>query len=152
MAENNGIKLTYISIIGNAGLALVKGVAGVLGNSYALVADAIESTGDIFSSMLVLFGLRYASKPADENHPYGHGRAEPLITFIVVGFLVSSGVIICIESVKNIQTPHELPKPYTLYVLAGVIIIKEIFYRIVRRKSKEVDSTALQADAFHHRS
>jgi len=152
MAENNGIKLTYISIIGNAGLALIKGVAGVLGNSYALVADAIESTGDIFSSMLVLFGLKYASKPADENHPYGHGRIEPLITFAVVGFLILSATLIAYESIQNIRTPHELPKPYTLIVLIFVIVIKEIFSRIVLKTSGEIKSSSLKADAWHHRS
>jgi len=146
------IKVTYLGILGNAFLALLKWLTGYFGNSYALIADAIESTSDIFSSLLLLFGIRYASKPADQNHPYGHGRAEPLVTFIVVGFLVSSGVIICIDSVRNIRTPHDLPAPYTLYVLAGVILVKELFYRIVRRKSVETHSTALQADAFHHRA
>lgn len=152
MAENNGIKITYISIIGNAVLALVKGVAGVFGNSYALVADAIESTGDVFSSMLVLFGLKYVNKPADENHPYGHGRIEPLITFAVVGFLILSATVITYKSIENIRTPHALPKPYTLLVLVFVIIIKEIFYRKVLRTSTEIKSTALKADAWHHRS
>src|SRR3954470_14516136 len=133
--EQTAIRATYFSIVGNTLLALLKWLTGYFGNSYALIADAIESTSDIFSSLLLLFGIRYASKPADQNHPYGHGRAEPLITFIVVGFLVSSGVIICIDSVRNIRTPHALPAPYTLYVLAGVVIVKEIFYRIVRRKS-----------------
>jgi cation diffusion facilitator family transporter len=146
------LRVTYLGIFGNALLALIKWLTGYFGNSYALIADAIESTSDIFSSLLLLVGIRYASRPADQNHPYGHGRAEPLITFIVVGFLVVSGVIICIESVKNIRTPHELPAPYTLIVLGGVIIIKEVFYRIVKRRGIENNSTALQADAFHHRS
>ena len=78
------IKATYFSIIGNTLLAIIKGVAGYFGNSYALIADAIESTTDIFASFLVLFGIKYSNKPPDENHPYGHGRAEPLITFLVV--------------------------------------------------------------------
>jgi len=88
------IKATYFSIIGNTFLALIKGATGYFGNSYAMIADAIESTADIFSSFLVLFGIKYSNKPADENHPYGHGRAEPLITFIVVGFLITSTTII----------------------------------------------------------
>ena len=92
--RQKAIKTTYLSIFGNALLALIKGFAGIVGNSYALVADAIESTTDVFSSILVLLGLRYSTKPADDNHPYGHGKAEPLITFAVVGFLViSSGVL-----------------------------------------------------------
>ena len=85
--EKTAIKTTYFSIVGNTCLAIIKGIAGYFGNSYALTADAIESTTDIFASFLVLFGLKYSSKPADENHPYGHGKAEPLVTFLVVGFL-----------------------------------------------------------------
>jgi len=150
--EQKAIKTTYLSIVGNFGLAVIKGLTGYLGNSYALIADAIESTSDIFSSILVLFGLRYASKPADKNHPYGHGRAEPLVTFIVVGLLIASAVVIAYQSIKNIQTPHELPKPYTLIVLGAVIVIKETFYRIISKKSKETNSTSLKADAWHNRA
>ncbi len=108
--EKTAIKATYFSIAGNTILAIVKGWAGFFGNSYALIADAIESTTDIFASFLVLFGLKYANRPADKNHPYGHGRAEPLITFIVVGFLITSALIISHESNNNIKTPHNLPK------------------------------------------
>ncbi|MGZ3901977.1 MAG: cation diffusion facilitator family transporter, partial [Bacteroidia bacterium] len=141
-----------LSIVGNTLLALIKGVTGYLGNSYALVADAIESTSDILSSFLVLFGLKYSTRPADSNHPYGHGKAEPLITFLVVGFLVASAVVIAYESIQNIQTPHELPKPYTLIVLGAIIAIKETFYRIVLARSKKTNSSSLKADAWHHRS
>jgi cation diffusion facilitator family transporter len=150
--EQKAIKTTYLSIIGNLCLAVIKGLTGYLGNSYALIADAIESTSDIFSSLLVLFGLRYASKPADKNHPYGHGRAEPLITFLAVGFLIASAIVIAYQSIINIQTPHELPKPYTLIVLGVIILIKETFYRIVIKKSKETNSSSLKADAWHHRA
>jgi len=142
----------YLSIVGNMGLALIKALAGVFGNSYALIADAIESTGDVLSSILVLFGLKYAQRPADANHPYGHGRIEPLMTFIVVAFLGASALVIAHESIQNIRTPHEAPKPYTLIVLGGIIIIKEIFYRFVSRVGKETNSSSVQADAWHHRS
>ena len=108
--EQTAIKATYFSIIGNTSLALIKGLAGFFGNSYALVADAIESTTDIFASFLVLFGIKYSNRPADENHPYGHGRAEPLITFLVVGFLITSATIIAYESIQNINTPHAYQK------------------------------------------
>ena len=150
--EQTAIRITYFSIVGNAGLAIIKGLAGFFGNSYALIADAIESTADIFSSFLVLFGLKYASKPADKNHPYGHGRAEPLITFLVVGFLITSATIIAYESIKNIGTPHELPKIWTLFVLIPLIIWKEISFQLVIRKAKETNSSSLKADAWHHRS
>ncbi len=150
--EQAAIRTTYFSIIGNTLLALIKGFAGVFGNSYALVADAIESTTDIFSSLLVLFGLKYAKRPADENHPYGHGKIEPLITFMVVAFLVVSAVFIAYESILNILTPHKSPKPWTLFVLGGIIFWKEISFRIVLKKSEETHSSSLKADAWHHRS
>ena len=150
--EQTAIRTTYFSIFGNASLAIIKGLAGFFGNSYALIADAIESTADIFSSFLVLFGLKYASRPADKNHPYGHGRAEPLITFLVVGFLITSATIIAYESIKNIGTPHELPKIWTLFVLIPLIIWKEISFQLVIQKAKETNSSSLKADAWHHRS
>jgi cation diffusion facilitator family transporter len=146
------IQTTYISSIGNFILAIAKGITGVFGNSYALVADAIESLTDVFSSALVLFGIKYSTRPADSNHPYGHGRAETLVTFLVVGFLLISATFIAYESIVNIQTPHETPKNYTLIVLAVIIITKEIFYRIVLKKGKEINSSSLKADAWHHRS
>lgn len=150
--EQTAVKATYFSLIGNTSLAIIKGLAGFFGNSYALIADAIESTTDIFSSFLVLFGIKYSNRPADENHPYGHGRAEPLITFLVVGFLITSAVIIAHESIINIQTPHNLPKTWTLFVLGAIIIWKEISFRIVLKRSIESNSSSLKADAWHHRS
>ena len=150
--EQIGIRTTYLSIFGNVVLALIKGLAGIFGNSYALIADAIESTTDIFSSALVLLGFKYAKRPADSNHPYGHGKIEPLITFGVVAFLVTSATIIAYESIQNIQTPHKVPKAWTLIVLAGIILWKEILYRLVIKKSKETHSSSLKADAWHHRS
>lgn len=150
--EQTAVKATYFSIVGNTGLALIKGLAGFFGNSYALIADAIESTTDIFSSFLVLFGIKYSNKPPDDNHPYGHGRAEPLITFLVVGFLITSATIIAHESINNIGTPHELPKSWTLFVLGAIIIWKEYSFRLVMKRSVESNSSSLRADAWHHRS
>jgi len=146
------IKTSYFSIAGNLVLAIIKGIAGIFGNSYALIADAIESTTDVFSSLLVLLGLKYSSRPPDENHPYGHGKAEPLITFMVVMFLILSAAVIVYESIQHIMTPHKVPKPFTLIVLAGIIITKELFYRFVSKKSDKTKSTSLKADAWHHRS
>jgi cation diffusion facilitator family transporter len=150
--EETAIKATYFSIIGNTSLAFIKGLAGFFGNSYALVADAIESTTDIFASFLVLFGIKYSNRPADENHPYGHGRAEPLITFLVVGFLITSATIIAYESIQNIGTPHDLPKAWTLIVLALIIGWKEYSFQTVMKKSIITNSSSLKADAWHHRS
>lgn len=145
-------KVIYFSIAGNLLLALVKWAAGYFGNSYALIADAIESTTDIFSSVLVLIGLHYAARPADKNHPYGHGRLEPLVTFIVVVFLVISACIIAYQSIINIGTPHDLPKTYTLFVLILLVIWKEFSFQFVMRKAKITNSSSLKADAWHHRS
>jgi cation diffusion facilitator family transporter len=150
--EQSAIKATYFSLIGNTCLALVKGLAGLFGNSYALIADAIESTSDIFSSFLVLLGLKYSNRPADKNHPYGHGRAEPLITFIVVGFLITSATIIGYESIQNISTPHNLPKAWTLIILGIIIVWKEYSFRKVIKRATETNSSSLKADAWHHRS
>ncbi|MBK7093712.1 MAG: cation transporter [Saprospiraceae bacterium] len=150
--ENTAVKTVYFSIAGNTSLAIIKGLAGFFGNSFALIADAIESTSDIFSSLLVLFGIKYANRPADKNHPYGHGKAEPLVTFLVVGFLIASAAIIAYQSIKNIRTPHHLPESYTLFILGAIILWKEISYRFVIRRSKQTKSTSLKADAWHHRS
>lgn len=150
--EQTAIKATYFSIVGNISLAVIKGLAGFFGNSYALIADAIESTTDIFASFLVLFGIKYSNRPADKNHPYGHGRAEPLITFLVVGFLITSATIIAYESINNIRTTHDLPKSWTLYVLGAIIIWKEYSFRVVMKRSIETNSSSLKADAWHHRS
>lgn len=150
--KDKAINTAFFSIVGNTLLAIVKGITGYFGNSYALIADAIESLTDVFSSILVLFGLKYSTKPADENHPYGHGKAEPLITFLVVGFLVISATIIAYQSIQNIRTSHQTPETYTLVVLFFIIIIKEFFFRFVSKKSEETKSTSLKADAWHHRS
>lgn len=146
------LRTSIFSIIGNFLLACIKFVAGVLGNSYALIADAIESSVDVFSSILVWVGLKYSTKPPDENHPYGHGRYEIFSTFLVIGFLLVSATIIAYQSIQNIRTPHEGPKVFTLYVLTAIILFKEFSYRYVIRKSKETNSSSLKADAWHHRS
>ena len=133
-------------------MAIHKGITGIFGHSDAMIADAIESTTDVFASLLVLFGLNYSSKPADENHPYGHGKAEALVTFAVVGFLLISATIIAVESIRNLQQPQEKPEVFTLYVLGVIILIKEFSYRYVKQKSIETKSSSLHADAWHHRS
>lgn len=151
--QSKAISATYWSIAGNTLMALVKGLGGILGHSQALIADAIESTTDIFASILVLFGLRYANKPADEDHPYGHGKAEPLITFVVVFLLIISAVIIAYTSIENIKSgKNEIPEKFTLIILGIIIIVKEVFFQVIYRKGKQTNSTALMADAWHHRS
>ncbi|MBE8720567.1 cation diffusion facilitator family transporter [Sphingobacterium pedocola] len=149
---DNAIKTTYFSILGNLLLAIVKWLAGFFGNSFALIADAIESTADIFSSILVLLGIKYSKRPPDETHPYGHGRIEPLVTFMVVIFLVISATVIAYQSIINLRTPHEPPKAWTLIVLGIIIIWKEAAYQLIARKGKELNSSTLKAEAWHHRA
>lgn len=151
--QKKAIAASVFSILGNALMAAVKGLAGIFGNSHALIADAIESTADVFSSALVLFGMKYSSRPPDENHPYGHGRIEPLITFTIVAFMVVSASWIIYSSIQNMGgADEELPHSFTLYVLGGIILFKELSYRFVMKKGRETDSLTLKADALHHRT
>lgn len=141
-----------MSISVNGGLALIKLLTGIIGNSYALIADAIESLGDIVSSLAVWGGLVIASKPADDNHPYGHGKAEPLATLIVAAMLLASAGLIATQAVREIITPHHAPAWYTLPVLLAVASIKEAVFRYEARAGRQIGSTAVLVDAWHHRS
>lgn len=147
-----GVKVIQRGILVNLALAVLKGLAGLFGHSFALVADAIESLADVFTSFIVWAGLRSAAKPPDDNHPYGHGRAEPLAGIVVAVSLFVAAVFIAVESVHNIQTPHVVPHFYTLIVLGVVIAIKEYLYRWVNKTGAEIGSTAVKGDAWHHRS
>lgn len=150
--SKTGIKSVIAGIITNLLLAIIKGTAGVLGNSYALVADAIESASDIFTSFIVLVGLKISGKAPDEEHPYGHGKAEPLAGMFVGVSLFVAAIVIAFQSIQNIRTPHEVPSSFTLWILLGVIIIKEFLYRFMVKVGSEIESTALIGDAWHHRS
>jgi cation diffusion facilitator family transporter len=147
-----GMRSTLIGIAANLALAATKGTAGVLGHSYALVADAIESTMDIASSLIVWLGLRYSVKPPDENHPYGHGKAEPLAAMAVSLALFAAATGIAVESVREIRLPQHAPAPFTLVVLVGVILVKETLFRYVFTVGDHTRSTAVKSDAWHHRS
>lgn len=150
--EQKALSATYWSLSGNIILAVIKGLAGYIGHSYALIADAIESVTDTFSSLLVWWGMKYAHKPPDKNHPYGHGKIEPLITILVVAFLLTAAAIIAFASIRNIQNPHKVPETWTLIVLGAIIVWKEGLYRLISNRGKETHSSSLQADAWHHRS
>ncbi len=147
-----GIRSIRHGIFANIFLALVKGFVGFFGNSFALIADAIESTADVFTSIIVWIGLKSAAKPPDEDHPYGHGRAEPLAGIVVAVSLLGAAVFIAYESIRLIQTPHKTPAAYTLIVLIAVVIIKEFMFRYVERIANDIGSTAVKGDAWHHRS
>jgi cation diffusion facilitator family transporter len=141
-----------LGIAVNFVLAGVKIAAGVLGHSYALVADGAESGADVLTSTAVLLGLTYSSKPADDDHPHGHGKAEPLAAAFVSLALFGAAAWIATESIHLIGTPHRLPAPFTLGVLLGVLVVKEALFRYARRVGERVDSTAVKADAVHQRS
>ena len=151
-ATARGIKSVQIGLLVNAALAIVKLVAGIVGNTYALIADAVESTTDIFSSMIVWGGLRMASKDPDEQYPFGYGKAEALAASLVALMLVGAGVFIAIEAAREIRTPHKTPAPWTLIVLVGVMVIKWSLSRRVHAVGTDIHSTAVQADAWHHMS
>lgn len=151
----NELKITNTPLVGvfvNAVLAAVKIVGGIVGNSGALIADGIESAADVVSSLVVWGGLRISLKPADEDHPYGHGKAEPLAAAAAAGALIVAAGVIAFESVKQILTPHEIPRWYTLVILVGVIVVKLLLSRFVSHAGETVESTALKTDAAHHLS
>jgi cation diffusion facilitator family transporter len=144
--------MAVVAALVNLLLAGVKIVAGVLGGSYVLIADGIESTADVVSSLIVWSGLRFAALPADANHPYGHGKAESIASAIVSILLLGAAVMIAVQSLHEIQNPHDAPAPFTLVVLVVVVIVKELMFRLSWRTGSALDSAALKADAWHHRS
>jgi cation diffusion facilitator family transporter len=147
-----GLRSSLIGIGFNFVLALFKCVTGFIGHSFALIADGIESISDVMSSTVVYLGLRLAIKPPDEDHPYGHGKAEPVTAIIVSLSLIVAAIFIGIESVIRIQTPHRLPEAYTLWVLLAVVGIKTLLSRYVSSVGKGINSTAVRSDAWHHLS
>jgi cation diffusion facilitator family transporter len=148
----SGSRMALLGAVVNSLLACVKITAGILGNSYALIADGMESTLDIFSSFLVWAGLRVASLPPDDTHPYGHGKAETLSAIGVALLLLTTSLFLAIKSVHEILTPHHAPAPFTLAVLMLVIIIKEYLFRRVLNQGSEIGSHAMASDAWHHRA
>lgn len=151
-AANKGVRTTIIGIIISILLAAIKAVAGILGNSYALIADAIESASDVFTSIVVLAGLRIAQLPPDQKHPYGHGKAEPFAGIVVAIALFVAAIIIITQSIHEIITPHHAPAPFTLIVLVLVVLTKEFLFRYIIKIGTEVNSVAVKNDAWHHRS
>ena len=150
--SSTAIKTTLLGIAVSIVLIVVKGISGYLGHSYALIADATESGADILSSALLWLGLRIAVKQPDKEHPYGHGKAEPLAAIVVALFLIAAAAWIGYHSITFIDQPHELPKSFTLWILIIVILIKETMFRYVLSIGKKINSQAVKADAYHHRS
>ena len=149
---NDSARLVLRGIALNALLAAVKFAGGVFGHTYALIADAAESMLDILSSTLVWAGFRVAARPPDANHPYGHGKAEPLAGLTVALFIFAMAGWVARHAVLEIITPHQGPAWWTLLVLAGVIVTKTWFSRRMGLAGEEVGSTTLGIEAMHHRS
>jgi cation diffusion facilitator family transporter len=149
---NRGLRATFTGLAVNAVLAGSKLVAGLMGHSHALVADAIESLADVFSSIVVWRGLVVASVPADEDHPYGHGKAEPIAAAVVSTMLLMGSLLITVQAVRAALHPHSAPAAVTLIVLGVAVVVKEGLFRFVRRESAAIESSAMHADAWHHRS
>jgi cation diffusion facilitator family transporter len=147
-----GLRVTFVGLAVNTVLAAGKMAAGLVGHSHALVADAVESLADIFSSIVVWRGLVVAEAPADTEHPYGHGKAEPIAAAIVATTLLLAAVGIFFQALRGILEPKTGPAPFTLLVLLGVVLIKESLFRFVLREAKTVGSSAVRTDAWHHRS
>ena len=147
-----GLRSSLLGIVINLTLAMVKCVTGLVGHSFALLADGIESFLDVISSTVVYWGLRLAIKPPDRDHPYGHGKAEPLAAVVVALGVLAAALGLAIQSAREIFLPHHAPAPFTLIVLIVVVIVKELLYRGVMRLGRNVESTAVQTDAWHHRT
>jgi cation diffusion facilitator family transporter len=146
------MRTTWLGLTVNALLAAGKLAAGILGRSHALIADAVESLADVFSSVIVWRGIVLAAEPADRDHPYGHGKAEPLASaFVAIMLLLAAGWIV-IQSSIEIGRPHSSPAPFTLVVLLLVIAIKESLFRFTFKEGTSVENATVQTDAWHHRS
>jgi cation diffusion facilitator family transporter len=149
-AARRGVRSSILGIIVNLLLSVAKCLAGFVGHSFALIADGIESLSDVVSSSVVAFGLWWAIRPPDTDHPYGHGKAEPIAAIVVSFSLVGAAIAIAVQSVAEIRTPHRLPEAYTLPILLGVVLVKVFFSRYVNSIAGDIESTAVRADAWHH--
>jgi cation diffusion facilitator family transporter len=148
----SGAQLALIGLSVNVIFAFAKIAAGIFGNAYALIADGIESSLDVAGSIVIWGGLRFAARPPDATHPYGHGKAEPLAAVLVAFGVLAAAAVLAWESVQEIFRPHHAPAPFTLAVLVGVIIVKETLFRFVNRAGRSLESTAVTIDAWHHRA
>src|SRR5213082_808434 len=125
----SGARLALVGLAVNVAFAFIKLMAGVFGNAYALIADGIESALDVAGSIVIWGGLRFAARPPDATHPYGHGKAEPLAAIIVAFGVLGAAIVLAIQSVREIFLPHHAPAPFTLIVLIAVVVTKEGLFR-----------------------
>ncbi|HWD19183.1 MAG TPA: cation diffusion facilitator family transporter [Verrucomicrobiae bacterium] len=146
------LRTTFAGLAVNAALTAGKFAAGFFGGSHALIADAVESSADMLSSIVVWRGVVVANAPADRDHPYGHGKAEPIAAAVVSVMMLLAAIGIIAKSAEQLTHPRARPEAFTLLVLLGVIVIKEGLFRFVSREAESMQSSAVQADAWHHRS
>ena len=147
-----GLRTTFLGIVVNVVLGAAKFAAGIFGHSHALIADATESFVDIFNSLVVWRGIVVAAAPADEEHPYGHSKAEPLAAAFGAIMLLVAATWIAAKALVEITEPHASPKWFTLVVLVVVIAVKEGLFRFVIGEGEATDNSAVKTDAWHHRS
>src|SRR5436309_4857252 len=147
-----GARVALFGMIVNLIFAMAKILGGFFGHAYVLIADGIESALDVGGSFVIWGGLKVAARPPDATHPYGHGKAEPIAAIIVAVGVLAAAIGLAVQSMREIFLPHHAPAPYTLVILVVVIIVKETLFRYVNRIGRNVDSTAVQTDAWHHRS
>jgi cation diffusion facilitator family transporter len=152
MRLQRGLRATFTGMATNLFLAGTKLAAGIFGHSHALVADAIESFADVFSSLVVWRALVVAAEPADADHPYGHGKAEPIASAVVASTLLLAAGWIIVTAIQEIRQPHMGPAPFTLVVLVLVIAVKETLFRFVLHEATSTENIAVESDAWHHRS
>ena len=155
-STKKALRVSKITIAWNAGLSVIKLLAGLLARSGAMVSDAVHSASDVFSTVIVMFGIRAAQKASDEEHPYGHERMECVAAVVLAGVLAATGAMIGWQGIKNIASAQagELETPGMLALIAALvsIAVKEGMFRYTRKVARQVDSGALMADAWHHRS
>jgi cation diffusion facilitator family transporter len=147
-----GARLALIGLVVNIVFAILKIAGGIFGNAYALIADGMESALDVAGSLVIWGGLRFAARPPDATHPYGHGKAEPLTAIFVACVVLLAAVGIAIESARTMFLPHDKPAAITLVILLSVVIVKESLFRYVIRFGRAVESMAIEADAWRHRA
>ena len=148
----SGARLALIGLAVNVAFAFIKITAGIFGNAYALIADGIESALDAAGSIVIWGGLRFAARPPDATHPYGHGKAEPLAAVVVALGVLAAAAVLAFASVREIFLPHHGPAPFTLFVLVIAVVVKETLFRSVSRLGRATESTAITTDAWHHRA
>jgi cation diffusion facilitator family transporter len=151
-ATHRGIRTAQTGVLVNTTLAAAKLVAGLVGSTYALVADAVESTSDIFASLIVWGGLRVASRDPNDEYPFGYGKAESLAAAVVALMLLGAAAGIAVAAWREIRTPHHTPAPWTLAVLVAVMGIKFFLSRRIGAVGRDLGSTAVRAEASHHMS